>query len=423
LKISRGSLGGEISSTPSKSYTHRALVLGALSGSKFTVEKPLVSDDTAATLSAISMMGATITRGHDSIAIECEELAPPEGVINAWNSGTTIRLMSGVSALLNGSTTLTGDESLRRRPMKPLLDALRNLEAQCTGAGEEEFPPVTITGPMTGTATSLQGDVSSQFVSSLLLSCPLKESETEIEILGDQKSRPYVDITLYMLDKMGVDIVPIESGFQMPGNQRPKGERFEVPGDFSAACFSLAGAAITDGGDVTVTNIDPVPPQADSRIVETLEMFGAIVEVREDSVKCRAAERRPFKFDIGQSPDLFPILSVLAATADGESILFGGEHLRFKESDRISTTVAMLRDIGVDAEERDDGCVVRGNGRIKGGGVETRGDHRIMMASVIAGLACEDEITLHDDSSYAVSYPSFVEDIRSLGGSIKEVSD
>ena len=138
---------------------------------------------------------------------------------------------------------------------------------------------------------------------------------------------------------------------------------------------------------------------------------------------CNGAEKKPFEFDISHSPDLFPILAVLASNTEGESSLFGGEHLKFKESDRISTTVAMLNDIGVNAKTRDDGCVVYGTGRIRGGAVRTHGDHRIMMAATIAGLASEEGVKMDDDNSYAVSYPRFLDDIHSLGGDVKEVTD
>jgi len=420
LRISRSVLTGEIEAVPSKSYTHRALILGALSGSRFEVRKPLVSDDTAATLSALSMMGTSIMKMHDSIAVNCPKLSSPEKTINVWNSGTTLRLISGVAALMSDEIKISGDESLRRRPMKPLLDALRSLGADCTGTGSEEHPPVTIKGPMTEAKTRLPGDVSSQFISSLLISCPMKDSETEIEIVGAQKSKPYVEMTLFLIQKLGIEIQRRPNGFWISGGQKPSGSGFEVPGDFSSASFQLAAAAITDG-EIAIRGLDVSIPQADTAVLKALEQFGASVKAGENSVSCAAGESAPFEFDVSQSPDLFPILGVIAAIAKGESRLFGGEHLRFKESDRISTTVMMLRSIGVDAEERDDGCIIRGSGKIRGGRVDTQGDHRIMMSAVVAGLASDEGVMLEDNSSYRISYPQFLEEIRSLGGNTEEV--
>lgn len=406
--------------TPSKSYTHRAMILGALSGNRFLVENPLVSDDTAATLSALSMMGATIERRHDSILIESHGLSPPEDRINAWNSGTTLRLIAGVAGLLDGRTSITGDESLMKRPMDPLLQALRDLGAECENHQGDPDPFIEITGPLTGEKTRLPGDISSQFISSLLISCPMKKQKTVIEIMGERKSAPYVDITLFMLEKMGVEILERSDGFSMMGGQNPSGDQFLIPGDFSAASFPLVAAAISKG-PVTVKELDISMPQADSQIVEALERYGATVEIRDNGVTCSTGERRPFDFDVGQSPDLFPILGVLASTAKGESRLTGGEHLRFKESNRISTTVSMLRDIGVKAEEKSDGCIIRGDGGIRGGKVDTQGDHRILMSCVVAGMASEEGVHTVDDSSYKISYPNFIADIRSLGGALEEV--
>ena len=417
----RSRISGEVVAPPSKSYTHRAIVLGALTGKRFEVRRPLISEDTEATLSAVAAMGAVVGEGNNFLTVECPTLSAPKKSINAKNSGTTLRLISGVAALLPGKTTITGDESLQKRPMKPLLDALRQLGAKCNGVGENEHPPVTIKGPMTGESASIPGNISSQFVSSLLIACPLKDSPTELEITGKQKSRTYIDISLRILEMLKVEIKRKAEGFEIPGHQRPIGSSFDVPGDFSSAAFMLCAAAMT-GGMTTVTGLDPSLPQGDSVIIDALRKYGAEVETEGDSVTCIADTRQPFDFDVGDSPDLFPILGVLAATAKGESRLSGGEHLKFKESDRISTTVKMLGDLGVKAEAKEDGCIVRGTGRIKGGSIETQMDHRIMMSATVAGLVSEGGVEIDDDSSHAVSYPRFLDDIQKLGAIIQKVS-
>jgi len=422
LRVIRSRISGEVVAPPSKSYTHRAIVIGALTGERFEVRRPLMSEDTSATLSAVMAMGAEVTKGNNLITVDCPTLSAPKRSIDAKNSGTTLRLISGVAALLEGKTTITGDESLQRRPMKPLLDALRELGAKCNGVGDTEHPPVTIRGPMNGKSARLPGNISSQFISSLLIACPLKNSPTELEITGKQKSRTYIDISLHMLEKFRVDIVRKPDGFLIPGHQRPIGSSFDVPGDFSSASFMLCAAAVT-GGMATVTGIDPSLPQGDSVIMEALGKYGAEVDADHGSVTCTAEDKRPFDFDVGDSPDLFPILGVLAATAKGESRLSGGEHLRFKESDRISTTVKMLNDLGVKAEAMDDGCRINGTGSIRGGSIETQMDHRIMMSAVVAGLVSEGGVTIDDDSSHAVSYPAFLDDIQKLGAIVQRVSD
>ena len=417
----RSRISGETIAPPSKSYTHRAIVLGALTEERFEVRRPLLSEDTEATLSAVAAMGADVDKGNNFLVVECPRLAVPKRSIDAKNSGTTLRLIAGIAALLEGKTTIIGDESLQKRPMKPLLDALRGLGAKCTGGGDNEHPPVTIRGPMTGESTRLPGNISSQFVSSLLIACPLKQTHTELEITGKQKSRTYIDISLHMLEKLRVEVRRKPNGFEIPGNQHPIGSSFDVPGDFSSAAFLLCAGAMT-GGMVTVTGLDPSLPQGDSAIMDALEKYGAEIDANSDSVTCTACGRQPFDFDVGDSPDLFPMLGVLAATADGESRLTGGEHLRFKESDRISTTVTMLEDLGVKVEALDDGCIVKGTGRIRGGNIETQMDHRIMMSATVAGLVSEGGVTIDDDSSHAVSYPSFLDDVQKLGAIIQRVS-
>jgi len=433
-----------VTAPPSKSYTHRAIILGALVGERFEVIRPLISDDTEATLSAIEMMGATIDRGVNSIRIFCPRIVAPKSTIDARNSGTTLRLISGIAALIEGKTQITGDDSLRRRPMKPLLNALRELGAKCAGEGAEEHPPVRIEGPMTGTHAKLPGDVSSQFISSLLIACPMKKTPTRIKITGSQKSRSYVDISLDVLKKLRIEVnrVPdgfemqggqrplkklrievnrVPDGFEMQGGQRPKGRTFEIPGDFSSAAFLMCGAAIT-GGDVRIRGLDISSPQGDAAILKVLSEFGSKIETSGDMIRCVAGERLPFEFDVSNTPDLFPILAVIAATANGRSRLFGGEHLKFKESNRIETTVAMLSDLGVDAQATADGCIINGKGKIRGGTINTHNDHRIMMSAVIAGLASEQGVILSDDSSYVISYPAFIDDVQKLGGMLQKVS-
>lgn len=417
----RSCLRGEVTAPPSKSYTHRAIILGALVGERFEVIRPLISDDTEATLSAIEMMGATIDRGVNSIRIFCPRIVAPKSTIDARNSGTTLRLISGIAALIEGKTQITGDDSLRRRPMKPLLNALRELGAKCAGEGAEEHPPVRIEGPMTGTHAKLPGDVSSQFISSLLIACPMKKTPTRIKITGSQKSRSYVDISLDVLKKLRIEVNRVPDGFEMQGGQRPKGRTFEIPGDFSSAAFLMCGAAIT-GGDVRIRGLDISSPQGDAAILKVLSEFGSKIETSGDMIRCVAGERLPFEFDVSNTPDLFPILAVIAATANGRSRLFGGEHLKFKESNRIETTVAMLSDLGVDAQATADGCIINGKGKIRGGTINTHNDHRIMMSAVIAGLASEQGVILSDDSSYVISYPAFIDDVQKLGGMLQKVS-
>lgn len=399
---------------PSKSYTHRAMVLGALTHSHFSLEGPLLSEDAIATLDALHAFGAEIRSSHSGMRIHCEELRPPRGTIDAKNSGTTIRLIAGLASLLPGTTTLTGDESLVRRPMGPLIDALEQLGARCSYLRSKGRAPLSITGPISGERAEITGEVSSQFVSSLLIACSQKRGDTAIAIKGRLRSRPYVDITLQMLREFGGTADETADGFFVPGEQKLERESYAVPGDFSSAAFPMAAAAIT-GGEVTVRNLDPSSPQGDRAFVDHLRRFGATVSASGDKVTVKGDGLKGVEIDVRHTPDLFPILAVVGSLAEGSTVLSGGENLREKESDRIETTVRFLGDMGASIKPRPDGCEIQGVKKLHGAEVKTEGDHRIFMAAAVAALASSTETRIEDDESFKVSYPGFLRDLHQLG--------
>lgn len=405
---------GTVTAPPSKSYTHRAMVLGMLTHESFTLRNPLLSEDTKATMDAIFALGSEVRIDSNSVRIHCDELRAPPGVIDARNSGTTIRLVAGIASLLPARTTLTGDQSLVRRPMKPLVDALIQLGAKCAYLGRLGYPPLAVEGAIAGSRAEIPGGVSSQFVSSLLIACTQKRGPTEIVVKGELRSRPYVDITLEMLREFGGAVEESASGFLVPGQQTLSKESYTVPGDYSSAAFPLAAAAVT-GGDVTVRGLARDSPQGDRAIVQYLRMFGADVDFRADSVRVRGGALRGAEIDVRHTPDLFPVLAVVGAVAKGRTVLRGGETLKEKESDRISTTAAFLRAMGAKVEPRQGGCEIEGGTRLRGATVETQGDHRILMAAAVAALAASSETVIADEGSYAVSYPGFIRDMHQLG--------
>lgn len=405
---------GTVTAPPSKSYTHRAAVLGALTHGHFTLKNALISEDTKATLDALFALGTDVRIDAQGVRIFCDNLRPAPGVIDAKNSGTTMRLITGIASLLPASTTLTGDDSLVRRPMAPLVDALVQLGAKCTYLREAGRPPLTVTGPISGDSAEIDGDVSSQFVSSLLIACTQKEGDTTIKIAGQLRSRPYIDITLEMLRQFGGDAVGRGKGFAVPGGQRLSLDSYSVPGDYSSAAFLMAAAAIT-GGEVTVRNLDKDSPQGDRAIVEHLKSFGARVSVASDRVRASGGVLKGTEIDVRHTPDLFPILAVVGAVAEGRTMLKGGENLREKESDRIATTAQFLNAMGANVLPRPDGCVISGGAKLHGAEVDTHGDHRILMAASVAALVSTSETRIADDESFRVSYPGFLRDMHQLG--------
>lgn len=419
LRVRPSAVSGNLPASPSKSYTHRAMILGLLASGTTVLEKVLLSEDTLSTLNGIRMFGADVSVNGDTCVIEGGDLSCPEEAIDVGNSGTTLRLLTGVASLLPCTTLLTGDESIQRRPMGPLISALEELGAKCVSARGEGRPPILIRGPSQGGKTHIRGDVSSQFISSLLISSPVKNQDTEIILITPLKSRPYVDITVELMERFDVTCRETPTGFFVPGRQRYRPIKMTIPGDYSSAAFPLVAGALT--GKVFVNGLEPQSKQGDRAILDILATFGARVEQKEGGVGTCMSGLKAADIDMGDTPDLFPIVAVLATQADGESRLYNAQHLRHKESDRIRTTVSFLRKMGADVEECDDGCVIRGPARLKGADIVSHGDHRILMAAAVAGLIAEGETLISDARCYAVSYPSFLQDMRALGADMEVI--
>lgn len=406
-----GSARGTVKVPPSKSYTHRAIIMAALSGGRCRIGNPLISFDTMATADAVRSMGAFVDRMDYGLLVESEGLHAPDRIIDVKNSGTTMRLMTGIAALFDSETTITGDESIRRRPMGPLLDALATCGVTC--GSDEGKAPVTIRGPPMESVIRIDGSMSSQFVSSMLMMAPLVGRTVDIIVEGRTVSRPYIDITISMMKDFGI-IVDEDDGRFRIGPQDYKPCNFTVPSDFSSSAFPLVAGGLS--GSVSVKGLNMSDPQGDKKIVDILRTVGCRIHIDGDTITC-SYDGRPKAADIDLSdvPDLFPIVAVLMSTADGTSTLYGAPQLRFKESDRIASVERMLRTLGADIEGTDDGCIIKGVERLKGGRIEHLGDHRLMMSAAVASLISDGPVSMDDDSCWNVSYPGFVDQMRSIG--------
>ena len=410
-----GRAEGKVSPPPSKSHTHRAIIMSALSEGRCEVSSPLISFDTRATMDAVRAMGAVVTEREGSVTVECESIHAPDRTIDVMNSGTTMRLMTGISSLFSEKVVLTGDSSIQKRPMGPLLDSLSAAEVECSSNGGK--PPVEVRGPITGSELVIDGGVSSQFVSSLIMSSPLTGRPTDVRITGHLVSKPYIDITTSMMGKFGVEVTEEGNVFHAePQHYRPTDYR--VPADFSSSAFPLVAGGIA--GRVTARGMDMSDPQGDRKIIDVLKEAGCDVEVSGDEVTCSNTGRlEGAEIDMGDIPDLFPVVAVLLSTAKGRSRLYGAPHLRFKESDRIALTENMLRTLGADIRGTEDGCVIEGVERLHGGRIEHNGDHRMMMAAAVASLVSDGPVSMENDACWNVSYPGFPEQMRSIGMDIE----
>lgn len=408
LKLRRATVSGRIMAPPSKSHTHRAYVLGALSGIG-SIRRPLHSDDTHATLECLRRLGMRIDDSPPEIRLE-GRLRSPTAPLDAKESGTTLRLMTAISALLPAEVRLNAGPGLRGRPMQPLLDALQSLGATCTSTGGGA--PVAVRGPLKGGVARLPGDVSSQFVSALLLAAPLGQADTTIRLTSPLASRPYVDLTLRQLREHGIRVMEEKDSFHVEGRQRIRQRPYDVPGDYSSAAFLLSAAAIT-GGTLTVENLLADDPQGDRAIVGILAKFGARVHAEANAVTVKGGPLVAQDLDVSDIPDLFPVLCAVAAVARGTSTFRGAPHLRLKESDRIAAMAANLKRAGIPCGELADGIRITG-GTPTGISIVSHGDHRVAMAMAVLALAAEGESVLPDPAVVAKSYPAFHTDLRSV---------
>jgi len=438
-----------ISAPPSKSYTHRAIIMASLACGKSLIENPLLSGDTLSSVNACRAFGANIktmengnSRGDNRLEIEgnCgavkiidkkiqstgNSTLPP--VIDIGNSGTTLRIMTSVAALANNPVIFDGDDSIRRRPMGPLLDALTELGAEVTSC-DNQTPPVSVSGPLTKRQCGIRGDVSSQFISGLLIAAPLLKNGTEINLTTELKSAPYIDITINMLKKFGIDIdINIIknsgkiTGFNVPGNQMYKPVHYVVEGDFSSAAFIMCYCAILNK-KIIIKNLFADSKQGDKFILDIIKEMGACVEIYDDHVAVSGTgSLSGIDVDLSQCPDLVPVVSVLAAEADGVTTLRNIEHVRFKESDRVHAMACELGKMGARVEEYRDRLVIHGSGAVSGAGIlsgakmEGYDDHRIVMALSIAAAAAGSPSTISGAGSIKISYPGFVDVMNSIGG-------
>jgi 3-phosphoshikimate 1-carboxyvinyltransferase len=422
LKVKPSKLAGEVVAPPSKSYTHRAFAVGLLAKGESRITDPLIGLDTKATIDAAEILGAKISNIHETWVVHGTggNLKPKTDLIDAQNSGTTIRIMSAIAALSRKPIRLTGDESIKTRPMGPLIEALVKLGAKGKCEGPNGRPPVVVGGGLAGGDVEITGAVSSQFISALLIACPYALEDVTLSVAEEPRSKPYIEITLEVLDAVGAKIRRNKSftDFKIDGRQVFSPLELKIPGDFSSAAFVLGAAALTES-TVRVSNLNVRGAQGDRRIVELLREFGADVKVRGETVEVTGAGLTGIEADSSDNPDLVPILSVLGAVADGRTRLTNIHHLRFKETDRLRALATELRKLGANVEELPDEIRLNGVKQLKEAKLQSYGDHRMAMALSVAGLVAKGETVVDGAESIPVSYPSFVEDMRKLGAQLK----
>ncbi|WP_135535517.1 3-phosphoshikimate 1-carboxyvinyltransferase [Halostella pelagica] len=422
VTVSKSTVRGNARAPPSKSYTHRA-ILAAGYADGAVVTDPLRSADTRATMRAVEAFGGTVENTDEGLAVTGFGGRPfvPDDVIDCANSGTTMRLVTAAAALGDGLSVLTGDGSLRSRPQGALLDAVEQLGGRAESTRSNGQAPLVIGGAVSGGDVSIPGDVSSQYITALLMAGAVTDGGVDVELETELKSAPYVDITLEVLDDFGVDARKTDDGFSVDGGQSYAAEsgEYHVPGDFSSMSYLLAAGAVA-ADELRVEGAYP-SAQGDSAVVDILEDMGATIDWDRDAGVI-TVEESPLvgtTVDVGDTPDLLPTVAAVGAAADGVTEIVNCEHVRYKETDRVSAMAEELEKMGADvSEEADTLTIYGGDSTLTGARVDGRADHRVVMSLAVAGLVADGETTIEGGEHVDVSFPDFFDVLYDLGADV-----
>lgn len=421
LAVDKSELSGEVRIPASKSHTIRAVAIGSLAYGTTRITNPLVAADTLTAAEIYRKFGASIALGDEWI-IEGMGGKPsvPDDILDVGNSGTTLYIAMGTAALLDGYSVFTGDEQIRSRPAGPLLDAIGNLDARGFSTRSNDQPPLVIRGPMRGGRTFLDGGKTSQYLTSLLINCPVAREDSEI-LTTNAVEKPYIEMTMGWLDELGIRFE--RDGFErfrVPGRQSYRAFEKSIPGDFSSAAFFLCAAAVT-GSELTLLGLDINDSQGDKAIVDMLRAMGARIDQLPDGLAVTGGGSDKLtagEFDLGDTPDLLPPMAVTACFADGVTRLVNVRQARLKETDRIRVLSEELSKMGGKVEELPDGLAITG-APLHAARVNGCGDHRVVMALAIAGLACDGRTEVDSAEAVNVTFPNFVDLMQSAGAEMQ----
>lgn len=409
-RITPAKLGGTVPAIASKSDAHRLLILAALSQGETRLEMEQRSEDIDATIGCLRALGAEIEILPDGVLVRGIEHPNENPLLDCGESGSTFRFLLPVAAALCERARFTGSGRLPERPFGELM---RVMQAHGVAFSNERLPFATA-GKLTGGDFSLPGNVSSQYLTGLLLALPTIRSDSTITLTTHLESAGYVDISLHALKRFGVEVRVQDGVYAVTGGQTIQSPgMLRVDGDWSNAAFFLAAGAL--GNPVRMTGLNLDSPQGDKAILDSLRKFGAVVETTTDTVRVSPAKLAGCVIDVGETPDLLPILAVLGACAAGETRLVNAARLRLKESDRLASVSAILRALGGKVEELPDALVITG-GALAGGTVDSCRDHRIAMSAAIAAIRCANEVSILGADAVNKSYPAFYTDYNQLGG-------
>ncbi|OXZ37426.1 3-phosphoshikimate 1-carboxyvinyltransferase [Finegoldia magna] len=422
VKIKPNEIKGKMKSIPSKSLLHRAIILSGIAKDREIILEQVntISEDIEATLTCIEKLGAKNKVEGDSIRItSLGNIKKSKVELHCKESGTTLRLLLPLVSTFSKEATVDCSEGLRKRPIRELIETL---EESGLYFKEKGFP-INISGNVTTDFFKISGDISSQYVSGLLLLSSLLDQRSSIYLTTKLESRAYVNITIKVLRDFGIIVNELEEGvFEIYGGRDkilpPK--EYQIEGDWSNAAFFLVGGCLGDSIKMSGLNLES--SQGDKKIVQILKKAGAILTCSDDFISSNRSHLNSFEVDFSETPDLFPILSVVAALSKGQSILKGGERLKLKESNRIESTFQMLKSLGADVKKRDDGLIIQGKEILDGGIVNSFNDHRIVMSATMASIKCKEPVSIVNAGAVKKSYPNFFDDFKKVGGIFDVIS-
>ncbi|HPB29635.1 MAG TPA: 3-phosphoshikimate 1-carboxyvinyltransferase [Acidobacteriota bacterium] len=412
---------GTVAAPASKSAMIRAVAAALLADGRTIIGNPSRCDDARAALAVARALGARVAAGRDRVTVT-GGLAPTGVPLDCRESGLAARLFPAIAALGADAVTITGRGSLLRRPVGPIENPLRQLGAECMSTGGHL--PLRVRGPLRGGPVEVDGALTSQFLTGLLMALPLAPGDSILTVRR-LASRPYIDLTLAVMRAFGVTAGHEEYGeFRIRGNQRYRPGEYIVEGDWSGAAFLLVAGAVA--GDIVVTGLDPASTQADRLVLDALAAAGAAPEwdavpgglPATDRVRIAREEPRAFEVDLTDAPDLFPPLVALAVHCRGRSAMRGADRLAHKESDRATALIRMFTRLGGDVRREGDVLVVVGGRRLVGGTVDAGGDHRMAMAAAVAALGAAGPVTIVGAECVRKSYPDFFADLATLGANL-----
>ncbi|MFC1891048.1 3-phosphoshikimate 1-carboxyvinyltransferase [Thermodesulfobacteriota bacterium] len=408
----KSKINAVVSINGSKSVTHRALITSALAEGQSVLEEFLSCEDTLYTLEALRKMGVDISIDENKVIVNGTggDFPSNDGMreIFLGNAGTSYRLLLSIAALAKGEYVLTGIPRMLERPIGDLVAALKTLGVKAECVGKEGYPPVSVKAEgIKGGSVKIQGNISSQYLSSLLLAAPYAQNDVEIEVIGELVSRPYIDVTLDVMQAFGINIENNNYGeFKIASQNKYRSRRFIVDGDVSSASYFWGAAAIT-GGTAVTNNIHPFTTrQGDIALLDIMEKMGCHVIKEDNSVTVKGGTLKGVDVDMGALPDMVPTMAAVALFAEGQTTIRNVAHLRYKESDRIGDTVTEWQKLGGHIEETEDGLIIQGGYDLKGAEMDPHDDHRLAMSLAMVGLKVPG-VRIRNENCVDKSFPSF----------------